>query len=328
MGLTERGQGGERMTGTAEGVPDTFLCLLPPDVARIVQSAVGVSTSALEEVRMRCDRPLELVGVPHYEALMIREEHIRHTLAVITGSSMYAVSEELRRGFITAPGGHRVGIAGRAVLDDAGKIQTIRDIGSLNVRLARAIPGAARALSDCLVSGDILQPALLIGPPLSGKTTLLRDIARMIASGTFHPRLRRKTLAIVDERSELAACRYGVPQFDVGLSTDVLDGCPKREGMSLMLRSMAPQVIITDEVGHAEDAEAIANVATAGVTFIGSAHVSSIRDLSTRPALSHIVHDGIIARYVLLSRRRGVGTVEKVYDSQLREVMTRCLQRG
>ncbi|MDP3486426.1 MAG: ATPase, T2SS/T4P/T4SS family, partial [Bacillota bacterium] len=146
---------------------------------------------------------------------------------------------------------------------------------------------------------------LVISPPQAGKTTLLRDIARQLSD-------KGQRVCIVDERSEIAGCYNGCPQLDVGLRTDVMDGCPKAEGMLMALRALSPDVIITDEIGRAEDAAAIEEALNSGVRVIASAHGSTYEEVAARPNLSTLLQRGLFQRVVILSNRRGPGTIEYI----------------
>lgn len=308
------------------------LSLLSPRLREVVVRAPTQILSALEEIRLRQGKALQIYA-GHMEAflnengevrkgaeqgMMVTGEDMRQTLQLITRSSLYALEEELRRGFITVTGGHRIGIAGRAVLSAEGLVRTLKDITALNIRIGREKIGSADRLREFVVNLDQggIYNTLLISPPQCGKTTLLRDLARQISYGILHPAVKGKKVGIVDERSELAGCVQGVPQHDVGPRTDVLDACPKAEGMVMMIRSLSPHVLITDEIGRMEDSEAILEAIHAGVQVISTVHGSGLTEVGKRPALRPLLQAGAFSRYIVLSRRRGPGTIEAVYDSQ------------
>ncbi|MDR0896724.1 MAG: stage III sporulation protein AA [Oscillospiraceae bacterium] len=226
---------------------------------------------------------------------------IRAMAGAMLGHAAHARQEELRQGFVTLPGGFRAGFAGRAVVKE-GRLHALQDIASLAVRIARAVPGAADALLPHLIHDDRPLSALIISPPGLGKTTLLRDAARQLSG-------RGLAVSVVDERSEIAACADGVPTLDVGANTDVLDGCPKAEGMRLMLRAMAPQVLITDEIGRAEDVAAVAEALRCGVAVLASAHAGGYADLRQSPLLVQLLGAGGFQRVLLLAKLGQVGAV-------------------
>src|SRR5699024_2361318 len=192
--------------------------------------------------------------------------------------------------------------------------KTMRDLSSLNIRIAKEKKGVALPILPYLVEGGRLLNTLVISPPQHGKTTLLRDLARVISYGNVH--LSGKKVGIVDERSEIAACVHGMPQRDVGPRTDILDACPKAEGIMMMIRSMSPDVIIADEIGRPEDTVAIQEALNAGVCMMTSVHGSSLSDITRRPTFSRMIGQGMFQRYILLGRSKGVGTVESIFDQQ------------
>ena len=222
---------------------DVYL-VLPDPIRQRLSQAFPLDRQYVEEVRLRIGRPVECVianqsfflgeqgkklgraeGAP-----LFKKEEAAILVNRLSMHSLYTLEEEIRRGYITIQGGHRVGIAGKVVLD-GGKVKQIRDITSFNIRIARQIPGAANLILPLLVEKGQVQSTLIISPPQCGKTTLIRDLARQISYGTKD--LRGKKVCIVDERSEIAGCVNGVPQQDVGPRTDVMDGCPKAEGMMM-----------------------------------------------------------------------------------------------
>mgnify|MGYP000919013542 CR=1 FL=1 len=275
------------------------------------------SLQGLEEIRLRLQRPLMIKDRTGYfylsaqgcpcspaQAYVVSRDDLERTLQLITENSWYAWEQEILGGYLTLPGGHRVGLAGQAVYG-GGQLKTIRSISSLVFRLARAVPGAADPLMDRVVGpgGRQLLSTLIVSPPGGGKTTLLRDLARQVANLGFQ-------VVVIDERSELAACYQGVPQLDVGLQTDVLDGYNKEVGVQHALRALGPQVVVTDEIGQANDGWILAELARSGVKVMATCHGDSCDQVKKRAWLKDSL--SVFQLVVILSRRRGPGTVESV----------------
>jgi stage III sporulation protein AA len=263
-----------------------------------------------QEVRLRRGRPVHVVTADGdlWPGVVCDADDLERTVQLVTRASVYAWEEELARGFCTLPGGHRVGFCGRAVLRD-GRLAAQKEFGSLNLRVGRAVPGAADAVLPALVDrgagGGRLRSALVFGPPGSGKTTLLRDLCRQVSRGRPDLGLPGLRVGVVDERSEIAGTFAGTPQFDLGPRTDVLDACPKAEGLLLLLRAFSPQVLVTDEIGRPEDAGALQDATRAGVAVLASAHAGSAAELSAR-----LVAAGAFERLVRLGpghRVQGIG---------------------
>ncbi|MGQ9556484.1 MAG: stage III sporulation protein AA [Desulfurispora sp.] len=310
--------------------------ILPPVLRQALQGLSPDLGCELEEIRLRAGRPLqvrlrerdlwltergEAVEEPE-RAYTVRPEDVACCLQMVSGFSLYACEEEMRSGFITIPGGHRVGLVGRAVLENQ-QIKTLKYIAGLNIRLARQVLGAAAGLLPRLLDrqqGSVYH-TMLFSPPRCGKTTVLRDLVRLISSGVPGLNLPGQQVGLVDERSEIAGCYRGVPQLDVGPRTDVLDGCPKGEGMLLLLRAMSPQVLVTDEIGRRSDVAVLEEVVNAGVKVIFTVHGRSLEEIMARPALQYLLGLKVIERLVQLGRSRGPGTVERVIDGKTLRVL-------
>ncbi|WP_339167824.1 stage III sporulation protein AA [Brevibacillus sp. FSL L8-0520] len=308
-----------------------IMAILPATIRSILTALPSAVREHLEEIRLRQNQPLEIrfgqqssyvtaagqLTANARQGWTFTEEQSVKLLNLVSQHSLYTLEEELKRGYITVTGGHRIGIAGKVVLE-RGEVRGIRDVTSFNIRIAREKKGTAQKVLPYLFENGRILNALIISPPQCGKTTLLRDIARSISYGNEWSSSRK--VGIVDERSELAGCLNGVPQRDVGPRTDVLDACPKAAGMMMLIRSMSPDVLIVDEVGRPEDGEAVWEAVHAGVSVICSAHGAEIEEVARRPALGKLIQSGVFSRYFVLSRSKGVGTIQGVYDRSLEPV--------
>ena len=207
-----------------------------------------------------------------------------------------------------------MGLAGKAVLHE-GQIKTLKHICSLNIRIAREVIGAADNLIDYLTDErKAVYNTLILSPPKAGKTTLLRDLIRQLSNGDAKRNIKGYKIGLVDERSEIACCYEGKPQNNVGIRTDVIDGCPKAVGIVMLLRSMSPDIIATDEVGRHEDVLALQEAINAGITIIATAHGNNLEEIMRRPIMHELLENRMFKRYVFLGFSSGVGSLEKIFD--------------
>ncbi|MCH1626616.1 stage III sporulation protein AA [Ferdinandcohnia quinoae] len=298
-----------------------IIVVLSKEIAQIIRQYPPEKIENMEEIRIRVSRPLEVVinGIPSFHHYIITSEDANQLLNKLSQYSIYTLEEELKRGYITIQGGHRVGLAGKVITEN-GRVKAIRDVTSFNIRIAKQKIGVANQLSKYLFD-QYWRNTIIIGPPQTGKTTLLRDIARMISSGIEIRNIPPLKVGIVDERSEIAGCVKGIPQATLGHRVDVLDSCPKAEGMMMMIRSMSPDVLIVDEIGRAEDSEAILEAVNAGVSLVVTVHGHELADLQKRPTLKRILDMGVIERFVELSRTNGPGTVKAILNRNGKQII-------
>ena len=247
------------------------------------------------------------------DGYIITANDVKETLEYISSFSLYAYEDEIRQGFITVQGGHRIGLAGKVILEQ-GKVKSVKHISFINIRMSHEKKGCGAGILPYIYENDRICHTLIISPPGCGKTTLLRDIVRLVSNGDeIHPGI---SVGVVDERSEIGACYLGIPQNDVGMRTDVLDCCPKAEGMLMMIRSMSPIVIAVDEIGKREDIEALAYVMNCGCQIIATVHGSSIEDIKNKPILRKLVEEKMFKRFVVLAGGKTPGQVETIFDER------------
>jgi len=212
--------------------------------------------------------------------------------------SRYAFQDEIKRGYLTILGGHRIGICGEIVEDSEGNIKTIKYISGVNIRIAHEVKGAAKNIMSYLYKEDQIVNSIIISPPGGGKTTLLRDLIRRISDGNQYN--RGKNVGIVDERGEIAACFQGIPQLDIGIRSDVLDNCQKKWGMNMLLRAMAPEVIAIDELGNKEEIELIHYMYGCGCSVLATVHGNSLEEIKSKKIFQSIWDEEIFQNIILL----------------------------
>ena len=301
---------------------ELFLKIFPRDISEILKASPA-EAAGLQELRLRAGAPLmavyrnreyfvgregELLS-EREGAFSVTPGHVRETVDLAANHSLYAYEDEIRQGFLTIQGGHRVGIAGRCVAEN-GSVRTQKFISFINVRLAHEIRGCAVPLLPYLYGNGALKHTLLISPPRCGKTTLLRDLVRLISDGNAFG--AGMNVGVVDERSEIAACYQGVPQNDLGIRTDVLDCCPKAVGMLMMIRTMSPAAVAVDEIGGREDLAAIEYVLNCGCRLLATVHGASLEDVRRKPVLKELLGEQAFERFVILDGRAQAGRIREI----------------
>ena len=271
---------------------------LPEDIrartTEIRMRAGGAVTLTLPEGPLFLLASGRTATYPREDCLRLTGAQLAQVLRALCEYSVHSYTEDIARGYITLPGGHRAGVCGTAVTERAdatagGFVTAVRDISSVNLRIAREVYGAASELCARLFRDGLLPGLLVSGAPGSGKTTILRDLARRLSDGLCGSCRR---VALIDERGELAGVREGSPCCAVGANTDVLTGYPKGEGILLAIRSLAPEVILCDELGGESDAAALEAGFHTGVRFVATIHAGSAGEALERPVARRLLSRG------------------------------------
>ena len=290
----------------------------------------------IEEIRLRLGRPVILRGSGGEEILdyMVTKEDINLVYELVCSHSAYAYEEELRSGYITVQGGHRVGFCGKTAVENE-HIKAINCISGINIRIAREIRGCGKCVCQYLIAGDEndknaareaknvtkkkrFYNTLIASAPGGGKTTLLRDIIRIISD------VYRINVGLVDERSEIAASYRGCPQNDVGIRTDIYEACPKTEGITRLIRTMSPEVIAVDEIGSKNDLEKLRLASLSGCGILATIHGEGLEDIKNNPlsgvqAVSERLYEnelyasGLFKRYITIEKNHNA---LKVFDEK------------
>ena len=268
--------------------------------------AVRKNAASMTELRLRGGRPAQLIRMGGAELTLetVEADRLRRILDRLMENSLYAWEDELRQGYFTAAGGLRVGVCGH-MSPGRDALGSLTSIGSACIRLPREIKGCAGPLLEkCM--GDRPEGMIILSPPGLGKTTILRDLVRGLSEAGWN-------VGLADERREIAACREGIPQMDVGARTDVMDACAKAKAIPMLVRACAPDVIAADEIGGAGDMEAICDAARAGVAVIATAHAPDLEAAKRRRNIAPLLDEGVFDWAVTLGPGPGqIQSIERI----------------
>lgn len=306
---------------------DEILAIFP-DCMKKRMERVLVDVDNLNEIRLGVNQPFRVIHggrevfvtkdgnltrcMEH--SWIVTQKEIDEVMKHVCSYSLYAFENEIRQGFLTVQGGHRIGLSGKVVLNEDDTVRNITYIRFMNIRISHEVLGVADEILPYVYGNGRVQNTLIVSPPGCGKTTLLRDLVRQISDGSeTYP---GKQVAVVDERSEIAGSYLGIPQNHIGVRTDVLDACPKSVGMMLLMRSMAPQVVAVDEVGGKKDMDSLYQIIKCGTGVLATMHGSTMEDVQAKLG----DHRRMFERFVFLSRKTGHRYVKKVCDIDNQEL--------
>lgn len=312
---------------------DSAIKSVEPNLKKILQKIETKEKSEVFEIRIRGEKPIVLItkkgtrflecdGTLHKEitdqSIFCTLESVRDTFNRFCCFSVHSHLSGIVKGYITLEGGHRAGITGTAVCDSAGNISSLKDVSGINIRVSREVKGCADEIIKKLYK-DELQSVIIAGPPSSGKTTVLRDAVRQLSSQD-----KLYKVALIDERQEIASINSGIPQNDVGINTDILDGYPKEKALMIALRTLSPEIIALDEVGDEIEIEKIRLAVNSGVKFILTVHASDYSELLHRPQIGRLIETYSFNKLVML-KNNPVGEIEGIYDTkELHDEIIRC----
>ena len=299
--------------------------ILGSNIRNIVSRQSGIIESAAVEIRLRVNSPIFIKSNKGNCFLdkdtKVSKKDIDDTISNITKNSIHAFEKEIRSGYITIEGGHRVGLGGDCIYE-RDIFKGFKNITSLNIRIAREFPGCSQSYLKYLInSSKGIYNTLIIGPPLSGKTTFVRDVSVNLSDGMKYPYFEGCDVTLIDERGEISSVFNGVPQMYVGRRTDVLSYCMKREGFLMSIRALSPKVIISDELGSKDDFEIVQYALKSGVNIITTAHGFSIEDLKKNIYMRSIIENNFFDRALILKSSKNPSVVKEVYDFQRNKVI-------
>ncbi|MCM1364058.1 MAG: stage III sporulation protein AA [Faecalibacterium sp.] len=313
---------------------DAAISMISPNIRQLLMNLDERTKKRTYEIRLRANRPVILFGsyssaffnddstvsmVIKNNTVILTQQELTDTFKRICGYSVHTHQSSIANGYVTMKGGHRVGIAGTAVCDSSGNISSVRDISSVNIRIAREVKNCADELMQRFFKNEA-NSLIIAGPPSSGKTTMLRDLIRKLSSGITGKCYK---ISVIDEREEIAAVSGGIPCRDIGFNCDVLNSYPKQAAIMTALKTLSPQIIACDEIGTLDEVEAIRLGVNTGVRFIVTVHASNFSELVSRPQIERLLETYSFDKIVMLGSGKP-GKIEQIYDAgELRDEIYR-----
>ncbi|MGM9649738.1 MAG: stage III sporulation protein AB [Butyricicoccaceae bacterium] len=289
----------------AESFLQAIRCL-PPQTAAILRSLSNRERAGCEEIRLRAGQPLSIEcggGERPLGSHRITTDELGEVIARATDYSVHTFTDSLKQGFLTIAGGHRLGVCGTAVMQQ-GEISTFRHVSSVNLRIARQIKGAAgERLYEAVHVGGGIRSTLILSPPGRGKTTLLRDLTRQLSDSGLR-------MGVADERCELSGMYRGMPQFDLGTHTDIIDSCPKAQAAMMLVKTMSPKAVVLDEITTEQDARAIQYACHCGAAVLATAHALDFEDFSARPLYRSVLDMKVFECIAVIGHERQVRLIQ------------------
>ena len=296
--------------------------ILPAEILNVV--SLSHKITQITEIRIRNGFPIVVAEKGRYftlknsgKIMYASLSLIDYILAKASEYSLYAFQNQIKQGFITCKGGIRIGLAGESVYED-GKNKTLKNIQSINIRIPHEVKDCSITAMHFIIQNRKIKNTLIISPPGAGKTTFLRDISRK-----FSELSDIINILIIDERFEIASQNGGIRMLNVGEYTDVLSGCDKTYGFREGVRTLKPDVIITDELVSKNDVESCVNAIRSGIKVIASAHGEDLNDLKNKTIFRELINENAFERFVILSSNNGPGTIECVMNEKFEYLYVR-----